>query len=106
MSRKDGKCIHEDYAIRAEKKIEKLQEQNKELLELLKEADSVIDDYLNWRDEKRMDYFDIRARKLREALGELIHHCRDYGITSESFAICMAVNQAVQAIEKVSKIST
>ena len=43
---------------------------------------------------------------LREALGELIHHCRDYGITSESFAICMAVNQAVQAIEKVSKRST
>lgn len=49
----------------------KLQEQNKELLELLKEADSVIDDYLNWRDEKRMDYFDIRARKLREALAKV-----------------------------------
>lgn len=45
-------------------------------------------------------------KNLREALGELIHHCRDYGITSESFAICMAVNQAVQAIEKVSKRST
>lgn len=50
---------------------EKLQEQNKELLELLKEADSLIDDYLNWRDEKRMDYFDIRARKLREALAKV-----------------------------------
>lgn len=35
MSRKDGKCIHEDYAIRAEKKIEKLQEQNKILKEAL-----------------------------------------------------------------------
>ena len=35
MSRKDGKCIHEDYAIRAEKKIEKLQEQNKILIEAL-----------------------------------------------------------------------
>lgn len=52
-------------------KVKKLQGQNKELLELLKEADSLIDDYLKWIDEKRMDYFDIRARKLREALAKV-----------------------------------
>lgn len=50
------------------KQLEKLQEQNKLMRELLKESDSIIDDYLNWRSDKRMDYFDVRARKFRAAL--------------------------------------
>ena len=57
-----------------------------------------------YSDSDRIMFLESENKILKEALEELIHHCRDYGITSESFAICMAVNQAVQALEKVGEL--
>lgn len=41
---------------------------------------------------------------LREAIGGLIHHCRDYAITEESFVIAMEVDKAIEYIAKADEI--
>lgn len=41
---------------------------------------------------------------LREAVGSLIHHCRDYALTEESFVIAMEVDKALDAIAKADEI--
>ena len=44
------------------------------------------------------------TEKQNEALGELVHHCRDYALTEESFVIAMAVDKATDAIQETKQM--
>ena len=41
---------------------------------------------------------------LREAIGGLTHHCRDYALIEESFVIAMEVDKALDALAKADEI--
>lgn len=43
-------------------------------------------------------------RVLRDAVGGLIHHCRDYALTEESFVIAMEVDKVIDALAKADEI--
>lgn len=42
--------------------------------------------------------------KQNEALGELVHHCRDYALAEESFVIAMAVDKANDTIQETKQM--
>lgn len=54
--------------------------------------------------QMRIDDLKEANKVLRGAVGGLIHHCRDYALTEESFVIAMEVDKTLECLAKADEI--